>query len=98
MPKPENPTPEDYVKTAAALKYDSENTPVPILAAKGKGAIADQIIKLAKENNIPVRSDADLVNILEKLEVDQEIPMEIYAVVAEIFSYIYKLQNQSKAR
>jgi len=94
---PTNNTPPN-IKTAAALKYDKVNNPVPILAAKGKGEIADRIIALARENDIPIRSDADLVAILEKLEIEQEIPLEIYAVVAEIFSYIYKLQNQSKAR
>jgi flagellar biosynthesis protein len=81
---------DDTQKKAAALKYKQGKDAAPRLAAKGKGWLADKILTLAKEHDIPIQQDADLVNILETLELDQEIPLEIYAVVAEIFSYLYR--------
>lgn len=79
---------------AAALRYDRDKDVAPRLAAKGKGPLAEKIIALAKEHDIPLKSDADLVSVLETLELEQEIPLEIYAVVAEIFSYIYKASKK----
>ena len=85
---------DEIQKKAAALKYKQGDTAAPRLAAKGKGWLAENILKIAKEHDIPIRQDADLVEVLEKLEVDQEIPLEIFAVVAEIFAYIYKTNQQ----
>lgn len=81
---------------AVALKYDKEKNQAPHVSAKGKGLLAERIIEIAESHNIPVEKDTDLVNILETVEIDQEIPLEVYAVVAEIFAYIYKV-NKSKA-
>lgn len=81
-------------KKVAALKYKQGDEAAPRLAAKGKGFLAEKILEIAKEHKIPIRKDADLVEVLEKLEVDQEIPLEIFAVVAEIFAYIYKTNQQ----
>lgn len=91
---PDNPTPKPPLTKAAALQYEQGSDAAPKLTAKGQGLIAEKIIALAKENNIPLKEDADLVEILEKLEIDQEIPLEIYAVVAEIFSYLYRTGQQ----
>lgn len=66
---------ENKILKAAALKYDQEKNQAPTLVAKGKGDIAKNIIKLAQENNIPIKKDADLVELLSKLEIDQEIPL-----------------------
>ena len=52
------------------------------------------LLGVAKEHDIPIRKDADLVEVLQKLEIDEEIPLEIFAVVAEIFAYIYKTNKQ----
>lgn len=78
------------------MRYDKSNDSAPILTAKGRGQVAEKIIEVARAHNIPLRSDADLVEILEKVELDHEIPLEVYTVVAEIFSYLYKA-NQRKA-
>ena len=80
---------------AAALEYDTGKDAAPRLTAKGRGAIAEKIIALAKENKITLYEDADLVEILEKLEVDQEVPLELYAVVAEVFSFLYHTGKRS---
>lgn len=82
-------------KKAVALKYDRDENAAPQVAAKGSGWLAEKIIAVAKEHKIHIHEDADLVEVLEKVELDQEIPLEVYSVVAEIFSYIYKV-NKSK--
>ncbi len=86
------------VTKAAALAYDKEQSAAPKLTAKGKGELAERIIALAQSHNIPIHRDADLIEILEKVELDTEIPLEVYAIVAEIFAYIYKVNQKQAAR
>lgn len=85
---------ENKILKAAALKYDQEKNQAPTLVAKGKGELAKNIVKLAKENNIPIRKDEDLVELLTKLEIDQEIPPDMYKAIAEIFAFIYGLTKK----
>lgn len=85
---------------AAALTYDKGRSEAPRLSAKGKGHVAEKILEVAAAYDIPIHKDGDLVEILDKLDLDAEIPLEIYAVVAEIFAYIYKTgqkREQKKA-
>lgn len=89
-------TPVDKEKLAVALSYDRGKEEAPRLAAKGKGLIAEQIIKLAREHNIEVRQDPDLVTLLAKLDIDMPIPLEAYAAVAEILAYVYKANAKAK--
>jgi len=79
---------------AAALKYDSHKDSAPKVIAKGRGNIAEKIIELAKKNNIPIQSDPDLVQILSKLDIDEQIPVELYKAVAEILAFIYSANNR----
>jgi flagellar biosynthesis protein len=89
------PLPPKPPTKAAALHYAEGSQAAPKLVAKGVGPIAEKIIALAKEHDIPFHSDADLIEILEKIEIDTEIPLEVYAIVAEIFAYLYRT-NQAK--
>jgi flagellar biosynthesis protein len=66
----------------------------PRVAASGKGAVAEQILQIAFERGIPVREDADLAEILSTLEVDSVIPVDALAAVAEILSYLYRLNGK----
>jgi flagellar biosynthesis protein len=66
----------------------------PRVAASGKGAVAEQILQIAFERGIPVREDADLAQILSTLEVDSVIPVDALAAVAEILSYLYRLNGK----
>ena len=88
----------DKNKLAVALKYDAEKDAAPRLAAKGKGAIAQAIIDMAKEHNIEIREDADLVGLLSKLDIDMPIPLEAYAAVAEMIAYVYKANDRAKRK
>lgn len=74
---------------AVALDYKGSRQ-TPRVAASGRGAVAEQIIALAFEKGIPVREDADLAEILSKVDVDSEIPIDALAAVAEILSYLYR--------
>ena len=96
MPTTPPPPPSSPPLKAAALAYERESDEAPRLTARSRGAVADKILEIARAHNVPIRSDVDLVEILEKVEIGSEIPLEVYAVVAEIFAYIYKV-NQSKA-
>jgi flagellar biosynthesis protein len=81
---------------AVALKYDRTRDPAPRVVAKGKGTIAEQIVRIAEENGIVIREDANLVQILEKLDIDAIIPLEAYTAVAEILNYVYKANAKAK--
>ena len=97
MPNSDDPTNRPLPPTkAATLKYDREKSGAPRLTARGRGMVADKIIAIAEEHGIPIHQDADLIEILEKTELDTEIPLEIYAVVAEVFAYIYKTNQKKK--
>ncbi len=76
---------------AVALKYDAAKNTAPKVTAKGEGKTAQKIIEIAKENDIPIKEDKDLVEMLSKIELDREIPPEMYKAIAEVFSFIYKL-------
>ncbi len=81
---------------AVALGYDEKKDIAPKIVASGKGVIAEQIIEIAKINNIPIHQDADLAQVLSLLEINAYIPMEVYGTVAQILSYIYKQNNLAK--
>ena len=87
-------------RSAVSLKYDSRVNKSPLVTAKGKGLIADKIIALAKKNNIPIKEDPDLVQLLSQVDLNREIPASLYQVVAELLSFVYKLNNEypSKAK
>ncbi len=75
---------------AVALRDESESGARPRVLASGRGAFAKQILQIAWANDIKVREDADLVEILSAIDVDSEIPIEAFAAVAEILSYVYR--------
>lgn len=85
---------EDSLAKAVALKYRPYQDKAPKVTAKGTGRIARKIISLAKEHGIPIKEDPVLVEFLSKLELGQEIPPDLYIVVAEILAFIYSKNLQ----
>ena len=79
---------------AVALKYDAEVSSAPKVTAKGEGFTAQNIIKIAKLHDVPIKKDEDLVELLSKLEVDREVPAEMYKAIAEVFSFLYKMTKK----
>ena len=79
---------------AAALRYDTQKENAPRLIAKGEGNTADNIIKIAELNNIPIKKDEDLIELLSNVELDKEVPDALYKAVAEVFSFVYKVSRK----
>jgi flagellar biosynthesis protein len=81
---------------AVALTYKPDNADAaPVVSASGRGHLAERIVELAEELDIPVRADADLVEILAATEVGEEIPVEAFIAVAEILRYVYELNGRT---
>ena len=80
-------------KRAVALKYNIEEDRAPKVVAKGKGLMAERIIEVAQEHNIPLREDKELAQVLEALDLDTEIPTELFRAVAEVMAFIYKMNK-----
>lgn len=81
-------------KKAVALRYNNDYK-TPMVTAMGIGQIADNIIKQAEENDIPIIESIDLVDKLSALPVNNEIPPELYEAVAEIIAFIYFVDRNS---
>ncbi|URN93374.1 MAG: EscU/YscU/HrcU family type III secretion system export apparatus switch protein [Candidatus Pristimantibacillus lignocellulolyticus] len=88
--------PVTKMRKAVAMKYDPMNTTAPTLIAKGQGELAERILAKAKENGVPIQEDQSLVEVLSKLDIDQEIPPELFAVVAEILSFVYRADRNAR--
>lgn len=84
------------IKKAVALGYDQQRNSAPKVLASGKGESAKKMISLAKEHGVPIKEDEDLVEILSKLDLGDEIPENMYKAVAEVFAFIYKMANDDK--
>lgn len=90
MSKKDNP---DKPISVVTLKYDGESA--PRVTAKGKGVIAEKILELAKENDIPLHEDPDLVTLLAQLELGTEIPSNLYVAVAEVLAFTYMMSGKA---
>lgn len=87
---------QSILEKAVALRYDGKKESSPRVVAKGKGYVARKIKAIAKEHNIPIRHDDDLVELLAQIDIDREIPQELYAAVAEILSWIYRANEEMR--
>ncbi len=88
-------TPKGQIpKTVAVALEAQEGTAPAKIMASGRGFLAEQILQVAFANDIKVREDADLVQILSAVDVDSDIPTEAYAAVVEILTYVYRANGQ----
>ncbi len=83
-------------KRAAALRYQPKSDNAPKVIAKGKGKVAEKIIEIAKEHNIYIHNDPDLIEVLYQLDLNEDIPSELYVVVAELLAFVYSLNSGKK--
>ena len=97
VPPREQTTPTER-KAAIALRYDVDRDKAPLVIASGRGPVADEILRLADENKIPLYEDPELAKLLSKLELDTEIPAELYTLVAEVLFFVYKLDRMAEKR
>jgi flagellar biosynthesis protein len=79
-------------KTATALQYSGKAAPT--VTAKGHGELAEDIIKLAKEHGVLVHQDDELSKLLSQLNLDEQIPQQLYIVIAELIAFSYVLQGK----
>jgi flagellar biosynthesis protein len=89
--KPEN---KPEVKRAVALSYDPENDSAPKVLASGSGFVAERILEIARANQLPIRDDPILAEALAQVDLNQAIPPELYAVVAEVFAFVYRVRKK----
>jgi flagellar biosynthesis protein len=81
---------------AVALRFKRDQDNAPRVVAKGEGLVAQRIRDLALEHDIPIRRDDDLVELLAQVELDREIPAELYSAVAEVLSWIYRANEEMR--
>jgi len=81
-------------KVAVALKYDVNKTPKVV--AKGDGRVADKIIEIAEEHGVTLYQDSELVKLLSRIEIDEEIPSSLYQAVAVVLAFVFQLNGQDE--
>ena len=77
---------------AVALKYP-KNAAAPFICASGKGKVAENIIEIAEQNNIPIVENSELTDVLTLQEIGSTIPEETWELIANIFSYIIEVDS-----
>jgi FlhB-like protein len=93
MPMPDE---QERPKRAVALRYEADRDYAPRVVAKGDRLVAEQIVAIAQEHGIHIHEDPDLVAVLAKLDIDAQIPEELFRAVAEVLAFVYRL-NQKMA-
>jgi flagellar biosynthesis protein len=90
--------PEHEIKQAAALRYDSHKDIAPRIVATGRGFIAQRILEVAKEANVPIVQDNDLAALLAELDIAEEIPEPLYRAVAEVLAFLYRVNRDCERK
>ena len=86
----------DKMNKAVAMKYKTYQDNAPKIVAKGKGVIADKIIQKAKKFNISIFQNEELTDLLMNVELNQEIPEELYQSVIELFLWLHKTEKKAQ--
>jgi flagellar biosynthesis protein len=87
-------TPTDPQKLAVALEYEKGSRQAPRVVAKGRGLIAERIIALAEENDIIIEANPALAKALSGVELNDEIPVELFEAVAEIIGFVLRARSR----
>jgi flagellar biosynthesis protein len=88
--------PKTPARAAVALFYDGKTT--PRVTAKGQGHVAEEILALAREHNVPLYEDAALASLLARIELGEKIPEKLYVAVAEVIAFAYRLNGRWPGR
>ncbi len=84
--------PDTSRRSAVALRYDTGDT-APRVVAKGYGALAETIIRTARENDLYIHDSPEMVGLLMQLDLDQHIPPQLYQAIAELLAWLYSLET-----
>lgn len=90
-----NPSLENR-QSAVALSY-ADKTKAPVVVAKGYGVVAESIMREARANGLYVHASADLVKLLMQVDMDRQIPPQLYLAVAELMAWIYRLEGDAES-
>lgn len=82
----------DDRQSAVALSYD-DKTRAPVVVAKGYGVVAESILREARENGLYVHASGDLVKLLMQVDLDQQIPPQLYVAVAEVMAWLHGVEK-----
>ncbi len=86
------------IPRAVALLYNEKDSESPKVVASGKGTVAEKIIETALEAGVHIQEDPDLVELLSKVPVGDEIPVELYQTVAEVLAFVYQVNEKFKQK
>ncbi len=89
---------KQQLEKAVAILYDSQESSSPKVIASGKGEVAKKIIETAREAGVHIQEDANLVELLSKIDLGDEIPTELYQTVAEVLSFVYQVNDKFKEK
>jgi len=89
------PNPDEARPRAAALRYEAGTDRAPRVVAKGQGALAEEIIRRARESGVPIHESRELAAALMQFELDQQIPPALYVAIAEVLAWAYRLDAES---
>ena len=84
---------QDPRPKAVAMQYERGKDRAPKITAKGQGILAEKILAMAREHHIPIHKDKALLEALYRLDLNEEIPEELYQVVAEVLAFIYRMNR-----
>ncbi|HID03055.1 MAG TPA: flagellar biosynthesis protein FlhB [Desulfobacterales bacterium] len=84
------------LEKAVAILYDSQKSASPKVIASGQGEVAKRIIETAREAGVHIQEDANLVELLSKIDLGEEIPAELYQTVAEVLAFVYQVNEKFK--
>jgi flagellar biosynthesis protein len=89
---------EKKIDKAVALLYDERKKAAPQVVASGKGEVARKIIETAKNAGIHIQEDPNLIELLAKIPIGDEIPVELYQTVAEVLAFVYQVNDKFKKK
>jgi flagellar biosynthesis protein len=89
---------ENKIDKAVAILYDDRKSAAPQVIASGKGEIARKIIETARKAGVHVQEDPNLIELLAKIPIGDEIPVELYQTVAEVLAFVYQVNSKFKEK
>jgi len=92
MEKPKKPL------KAVALSYDEQKSAAPQVLASGSGLVAETIIEKAREAGIHIQENPDLIELLAKVPIGEQIPPELYQTIAEVLAFVYSVNDRFKQK
>ena len=87
----------DCLTKCLYINYDKDKDAAPRVVAKGRGEVAEKIIETARAYHVPLVEDENLVQVLEALDLETQIPPELYRAVAEVLAFVYRMNRQMQS-